>query len=359
MVRRSFHLTAGQLTERFASVFTGLIGNDKAVVTEISSPDNATASSLLCCHNPKAIQAGLASNAPVLVLPEKARAQMGEPSAGRAYLFSKSVDMCMTTLLKELVLATPYRDPSFDGVHPSAVIHPTAKLGHNVQVGPFAVIGANVEVGDGCSIGAQTIVNAEAKIDSDTTLHPQVYIGHSVRIGRRCEVHPSSVIGKEGFGYSHDDKGMHHRIPHTGTVVLEDDVHIGACCTIDRGTFGETRIGRNVKMDNQVHIAHNCKIGEGSIIVARFVMAGSSTIGRRFVAGGNSVVSGHLRIGDDVQISACSGVAKDLLEPGQYGGLPLTALQHHIKIKAAMVQLPEMRKHVSRLMKKIFPEEET
>jgi UDP-3-O-[3-hydroxymyristoyl] glucosamine N-acyltransferase len=172
-------------------------------------------------------------------------------------------------------------------------------------------------------------------------------------IGDRCEIHSQSVVGKEGFGYAYDAKGKSVRIPHQGRVVIEDDVHIGSCTTIDRATFDETRIGSGGKFDNQMHIAHNVTIGAHAIVTGGFMVAGSTHIGSRFLAGGRSTVSGHLELGDGVQISGLSAVTKSIAKAGKYGGHPLLPLQDHLKMKAALVHLAQMRRQLNSVLQKL------
>ena len=130
-------------------------------------------------------------------------------------------------------------------------------------------------------------------IKSHVTIHAHVYVGHSCVIGHNCEIMPQAVIGSEGFGYAHDHLGNHYRVPHTGRVVLADDVHIGALSTIDRGTINDSTIGQGTKIDNHVHLAHNSIVGKNGLITAHVVMAGSSTLGDNFMVGGNSAIAGH------------------------------------------------------------------
>jgi UDP-3-O-[3-hydroxymyristoyl] glucosamine N-acyltransferase len=233
---------------------------------------------------------------------------------------------------------------------------PSAQVDPSAAIGPYAVIGPDVVIGRHTTIGAHSIVEQGSSIGDETVIHPSVYIGHSVQIGNRCEIYPNTTIGKEGYGYAHDQKGNHYKIPHQGGVVLEDDVHIGANCAIDRGTFGETRIEFGTKIDNQCHIGHNCKIGRNGLLTAHLAMAGSSEVGDNFICGGKTAITGHIKITNNVQLAALSGVGKNIDQPGQYGGNPLLPLQEFIKTKVALTHLTEMRKQVNRLMQKVFPE---
>jgi UDP-3-O-[3-hydroxymyristoyl] glucosamine N-acyltransferase len=250
----------------------------------------------------------------------------------------------MALVISEFFRPTPYTNPAVQGVHPTAFVGEGARIAKSARIAPHAYVGANVALGENVYVGANAVIEDNSTIGDSTVIHPQVFIGHSTEIGRRCEIHPGAVVAKEGFGYAHDEKFNHTKIPHQGRVVLEDDVHIGACCTIDRGTFGETRIEKGAIFDNLIHIAHNCRIGRNAVLTSGFTMAGSSKIGANFVTGGKTVVSGHLDVCDNVQLSALTAVSKSITKPGQYGGHPLQPLQPYLKSQAAIVHLPEMRK---------------
>lgn len=346
-------VSCAELCKRFPQFFIDSAGDLQRTITRVGDPDSADENSAIFLATPKALKKGMTTSAPVWVIHPSARATI-EPLRGeRTLLIANNVELAMASVLKEFFLRTPYTNAGTVGVHPRADVHITAELAPDVRVGPGAFIGAGVKIGAGVYIGANSVIEDDTEIGEGTVIHPLVFIGHSTIIGKRCEIHPQSVIGKEGFGYAHDEKFNHTRIPHAGRVVLEDEVHIGACCTVDRATITETRIERGAKFDNQIHIAHNCKVGRNSLITSGFAAAGSSKIGANFVAGGKSVVTGHISVCDNVQLAALSGISKELTEPGQYGGVPLVPLQQHLKIKAAMVQLPEMRKQLKRILKKL------
>lgn len=360
MVLQRFSLSCRDIQKRFPSWALEVSGDVDTVLAHVRSPEHADAETILFCATPNAIRDGVASRAGAIVIPPSAK----DATAG----FKGGIVICtkpeafLPEFLSELVLNTPYRparETNEPLIHPSASIHRTATVAADAIVGPGAVIGAHVRVEARASIGPNTVIEAGSKIGADTTIQPLVYIGHSTEIGERCEIYSGCVIGKEGYGYYTNERGQHRKVPHIGRVVIEDDVHLGGNCVIDRGTLHETRIAKGVKFDNLVHIAHNCSIGAGSMITAHFAMAGSSEVGKFFVAGGRSVVTGHVKVGDGVRIAALSAVSKDLNVPGDYGGVPLVPLQQHIKIKAAMIQLPEMRKQLARLMKRVFEGEDS
>jgi len=333
----------------YPPLFGESLGDLKATVSGVNSPELATESEMCFLATPKALESGFNSKARVLVVPPKAKDQALSHANGRTILISPNPEKAMALVISKFFRPTPYTNPSINGVHPTAVVSETAHVAKTARIAPHAYIGANVTLGENVYIGAGAVIEDNSVIGDSTVIHPNVFVGHSSQIGSRCEIHPNSVVGKEGFGYAHDEKFNHTRIPHQGRVVLEDDVHIGACCTIDRGTFGETRIERGVIMDNLVHIAHNNRIGRNSVLTSGFTMAGSSKIGANFVTGGKTVVTGHIEIADNVQLSALSAISKSITTPGQYGGHPFQPLQAYLKSQAAIPHLPEMRK----LLKKI------
>ncbi|MGE0632347.1 MAG: UDP-3-O-(3-hydroxymyristoyl)glucosamine N-acyltransferase [Pseudobdellovibrionaceae bacterium] len=242
-------------------------------------------------------------------------------------------------------------------IHQSACVHETAKIGEKCTIGPNAVIGEHAVVGDRSVIGAGTIVEKGAHVGSDCILHPLVFVGADCWIGNHCEIHPHTTIGADGFGYFSDASG-HHKIPQVGKVILEDHVEIGANCAVDRATISETRIGAMTKLDNFVHIAHNCKIGKGCLITAGFIVAGSTEIGDFFVCGGSVRVTDHLKIAEKVQLAGVSVVTKDISESGSYGGHPLQPIQSYLRTQSSFSAIPEMRKDISKIKKQLGITEE-
>ena len=343
--------------KRFPEFFIDSVGDVDRVVETVTAPESGTPGAAVFLGTPKALRAGLASEASILVVGPKHKAAAEAERRDRTILVAKSVDWAMAKVLHEFYRRTPYHGSTIIGIHPKANVSRDAAIGEGCRIGPGAFIGARVRLGKNVYVGANAVIEDDAHIGDDTTIHPLVFIGTETEIGQKCEIHPSTVVAKEGFGYGHDEKGNHARIPHLGRVVIEDDVHIGACCTIDRATFGETRIARGAKLDNQIHIGHNSSIGRNSIVTAGFTLAGSTKIGANFLTGGKSVVTGHIEVGDNVQLAALSAVSKSITEPGQYGGNPLQPLQQFIKTKAAMTHLPEMRRQIQRILKHLGIEE--
>lgn len=236
-------------------------------------------------------------------------------------------------------------------IHPSAVIHPTVHLGQGVKIGPHVVIGENSVIGDFCKIASNAVLESEVTLGKNCHIFSNAVISWGSLLGDNCIVQSNSTIGSDGFGYATSAIGQHFGIPHLGRVRFGNHVHIGAGTQIDRGTYGETSVGDYTKIDNLVHIAHNCKIGKSCLITAGFLMAGSSEIGDFFVTGGGSVVTGHIHIANNVQIAGVSVVSKSITKSGKYGGYPLVSLSEHLKITASSAKILELRKNVNKIMK--------
>lgn len=343
-------VSAQQIVDRFPQFFVASVGDLNRTVTGVGSPEIGGENLALFLATPKALKAGLERPAAIWVVDAASRAAAEAQRKTQTILIANHVDHAMSSVINAFFLTTPYTNSATQGIHSTAIVHPSAQVGADVRIGPHAVIGANVHLEDRVYIGANSIIENGTTIGEGTVIHPLVFVGHTTSIGKNCEIHPSSVVGKEGFGYAHDAKNNHYRIPHVGRVIIEDDVHLGSCVTIDRSTFNETRIERGAKLDNNIHIGHNAQLGRNAIVTAGFLLAGSAKIGANFVTGGNTVVSGHLEICDNVQLAALSGVGKAITKPGRYGGVPLMPLQSFIKLKAAMAQLPRMRQQLRQIL---------
>ncbi|MFO1468162.1 MAG: UDP-3-O-(3-hydroxymyristoyl)glucosamine N-acyltransferase [Steroidobacteraceae bacterium] len=203
------------------------------------------------------------------------------------------------------------------GVHPSAVIAPGASIDPSATIGPLCVVEEEVQIGAGARIGPGCIIQRGAVIGAHTRLVAHVTVRGPVRIGQRCILHPGSVIGADGFGFA-PDRPAWVKVPQLGGVVLGDDVDIGCNTTIDRGAIGDTEIGDGVKLDNQIQIGHNVKVGEHTIMAACTGISGSTVIGKRCILGGMIGMAGHIQIGDDVMITGQTSVTGSLDGPGAY-----------------------------------------
>jgi UDP-3-O-[3-hydroxymyristoyl] glucosamine N-acyltransferase len=247
----------------------------------------------------------------------------------------------------------------FDFHSPAPMIHPTAWISNRTSVGKGASIGAysfiadSAVIEDGAWVGPHCAIYAGARIGEGAIIHSGCAIREDVSIGKRCVIHNNSVIGADGFGYARTDGRQWYKIHQTGTVVVEDDVEIGAGVTIDRAALGETRIGRGTKIDNLVHIGHGCMIGSDSLICAQVGLSGSTQVGNRVILAGQVGSAGHLTIGDDAIVTAQSGLPASV-EPGKVvSGSP--ALDHKLWLKSSAMagRLPDLQKTVKALERRL------
>ena len=233
-----------------------------------------------------------------------------------------------------------------------------AVIGNDVALGNDPTIHSNAVVADGAKIGSRVTlypgvyVGGGSIIGDDAVLYPNVSIREGVTLGCRVIIHSGTVIGSDGFGFV-PDGGRHHKIPQVGGVIIEDDVEIGANCTIDRATLGNTIIKKGTKLDNMVHIAHNVTIGEHCLLAGQSGVAGSSSLGNYVVVGGKVAISDHLTIGDRVMIAGGSGVAHDIPSGQVVAGYPAIPIREWLKAQAVLPKLPELKKIVSQLENRI------
>lgn len=248
-----------------------------------------------------------------------------------------------------LFAPAPWRWP---GVSDRAFLGQGVQMGEDVSVAPLAFIGDGVKLGDRVTIGPGCVLGQEVEVGADSHLYANVTILDRCRVGERVIIHSGTVLGADGFGYVSTPAG-HLKIPQLGTVVVEDDVEIGANCTIDRAALGETRIGRGTKIDNLVQVGHNVVVGEHTILVAQVGIAGSTKVGRRVVMGGQVGVVGHIEIGDGAQLAAKAGV-HHAIAPGQVvAGIPARPYKDFLAISAVTGRLPEMYKRLKRLEQQV------
>lgn len=235
----------------------------------------------------------------------------------------------------------------------SAVIASDVILGKNVAIGANAVIESGVELGDNVAVGAGCFIGRNARIGSNSKLWSNVSIYHEVIIGKSCLIQAGAVIGADGFGYA-NERGKWIKIPQLGTVILGDNVEIGAGTTIDRGALDNTQIGNGVIIDNQCQIAHNVTIGENTAVAGGVIMAGSLKIGAHCLIGGASVINGHMEICDKVQITGMAMVMRPITQPGIYSsGIPLQPNKLWRKTAATVLKIDEMNKRLKKIERQI------
>ncbi len=318
-----------------------------AKALKVLPPEHAGPETLVFVTKQDQLELSLKRNASIIV----AHKSLTIPEKSNACFFMTSHIQLAMAMVGGLFDKKIQRFQQEEHIHPRSFVHPSARLGKNVIVGPCAVVGAEVHIGDNSIIGANAVIETHAHIGNNTIIHPQVFVGANCEIGAFCEIQPHATIGADGFGFVPLKDSRPVKIPQNGKVVIEDHVEIGANSTIDRAALTETRICSGVKIDNLVHIAHNCVIGQNSLLAAGFMVAGSSKTGKNFMAGGRASVADHIDITDNVMIAGLSAVTNDISVAGQYGGYPLQPLKDSLKTLANMIHLTKMRKKLGQIMK--------
>ncbi|MCK4519343.1 MAG: UDP-3-O-(3-hydroxymyristoyl)glucosamine N-acyltransferase [Candidatus Omnitrophica bacterium] len=320
-----------------------VIGDENIAITGISGIKEAKKGDLTFIANSKYLSLAETTNASAILTSEEIEA------APKSIIKTKNPSLAFAKLVS---LLAPNEIKHPEGIHPAAIIGENVKLGRNVAVQAYAVIEDNARIGDGSIIYSGVYIGQHATVGKDVLIYPGAAIRERVIIGDRVIIHSGSVIGSDGFGFA-TVKGVHHKIPQIGTVVLEDDVEIGANVTIDRARFDKTVVGRGTKIDNLVQIAHNVIIGENSIVVAQTGISGSTVIGKEVILAGQSGMVGHITIGDNSVVAAQAGVTKSVPPNSKVSGYPAKPHRMAKRVNACVQRLPEMFREVKGLRKRV------
>ena len=331
------------LTEIAALVQGDVVGDGRTLITGIGGLKDARPGDLTFLANPKYLPL-LVQTAAAAVITSRDIARASKP------IVRTDHPSLAFARIAETLFPPAHRHPQ--GVHATAVVSPRATLGRGVALGPHVVVEDEAVIGDGVVLYAGVYVGARARIGGQTLIYPNVVIREDAVIGRRVIIHGGTVIGADGFGFGTVD-GIHHKIPQRGTVVIEDDVEIGANCAIDRARFDVTRVGRGTKIDNLVHIAHNVIIGEHALLVAQVGISGSTTLGHHVTLGGQVGVVGHVTIGDHAVVGAQGGVTKSMPPGGYWWGTPARDLAQWKQMYGATQLLPKWQARVAALTKQV------
>jgi UDP-3-O-[3-hydroxymyristoyl] glucosamine N-acyltransferase len=314
-----------------------LIGDGRVEVSGVASIESASVGDLVFVEDQKHLAAALASGAGAVIAGEFAASAAGR----RPVLISDHPKLAFARAARALEKNEAAQEHG--SVHSTAVVHSSALLGAGVLVEAGAVVGEGVQIGDhtriaaGCAIGARVKVGRDCEIYSNVTIYP------GTTVGDRVIVHAGAVLGSDGFGYVRDrTNGRYEKFPQVGRLVIEDDVEIGANTTIDRGALDETRIGRGTKIDNLVHIGHNCQIGEDVVIAAQTGLSGSIVIENGVVLGGQVGIGEHARIEAGVMLGGQGGVLPNKVLRGKgvaFWGTPAQPLREYLKQLATLARL--------------------
>jgi UDP-3-O-[3-hydroxymyristoyl] glucosamine N-acyltransferase len=332
-MKRSLHEIAEAVGAR-------LTGDGRVEVSGVASIPSATPNELVFVEDEKHFASALQSRAGAVIAGEFA----GSTSCGKPLLLSDHPKLAFARAARLLREGFPGgAERQQGGVHATAVVHPSAVLGRGVRVEERVVISEQVQIGANTRIGAGCVVGVGVSVGSDCEIYPNVTIYPGATLGDRVIVHAGAVLGSDGFGYARDGKtGHYEKFPQVGRLVIEDDVEIGANTTIDRGALDETRIKRGTKIDNLVHIGHNCQIGEDVVIAAQTGLAGSAVMEDGAVAGGQVGIADHVRIGEGVILGAQGGVPSNKILRGKgvvFWGTPARPLREYLKQLAMLARL--------------------
>lgn len=336
-----------KIIESLAALAPTASGNLNLEIGTVRSWENGESGSLVFVSKSSDLKNALQTKASCLVAPESAKTE--DVPSSRCVIWVKDVPLAMSIVKSKFFSQDPRvnRTPQ---VHSSALVEEGTSIPKSCYIEAFAKIGKNVRLGERCYVGSFVVIEDDCVIGDDTILLAQVYIGPRTQIGKSCTIKPQAVIGGEGFGFAHDQKGHHHRIPQTGRVVIEDHADIGSLVTIDRAAFEETRIGTGVKIDNHVHIAHNCTIGAHTLVAGGTKIAGSTNIGRHNILAGNVTVTDHVSTVDQVMLSGLSVVSKSVTKAGAYGGYPLRPLKEHLRATVQLMKLSSMQENIDLIL---------
>ncbi len=303
-------------------------------INRVSSIIGATADSLVFAANNASVMVALSSQAAAVLVPVDAHV----PDASKAVLRVPKPRLAFAQAARRL-----QPEPASVGIHPTAIVADTAWIASGVFIGAYAVIGENAHLGEAVRIGEGCVVGEGVHLGAHTRLYPRVVVYPGSRTGERVVVHAGAVLGADGFGYVRDaSSGEYTRFPQQGVLVIEDDVEIGANTTIDRGALEETRIGRGSKLDNLVHIGHNCRIGSNVVMASQTGISGSTVVEDGAILGGQVGIGEHALIGPGVILGGGAGVlsGKKLRGPGQvFWGRPAQPLKSYLRGLAAVKKL--------------------
>jgi UDP-3-O-[3-hydroxymyristoyl] glucosamine N-acyltransferase len=327
-------------TELAEAIGAKVEGDATVELRGVAAPERAGPHDLIYVEATKHAERAASSEALCVIAPEGVRL------AGKTVLRHKHPKVAFAKAAALLLGRTPIAT----GIHATAIVAPLARVGANVSVGPYAVIGEDAHVGEGTQIGPHSVVAAGCWIGANCRIHARVTLYGGVRLGDRVEVHAGAVIGADGFGYAHGE-GRYWKFPQIGIVEIGDNVEIGANTTIDRGSLDDTRIDEGVKLDNLVHIGHNCKIGAHTVIAALTGLSGSCVFGKNVVVGGQAGFGEQCRLEDGAVIGGQSGVlGGKVVRSGQtVWGTPARSMDKFKEQYVWYARLPELAARIKEL----------
>lgn len=337
------------LTLKQVAAITGaeLAGDENFVIEHICDLSAPRPDGICYLTQPDKVTVPPGFAAGAVILPLQAK---GAPLPLKTnFLYAQNPEWAFTQLVQYWDAQTPKHTP---GIHPTAVISPSAKLGQEVSVGAYSVIEDGAVIGDRTVIFPQVYIGKRTQIGADCILYPQVVVREDCVLKNRVILQPGAKIGNDGFGFIFHE-GRHHKIPQIGNVILEDDVEIQANSCVDRAKLAHTVVGANSKVDNLVQIAHNVKMGQSCIMCSQSGVAGTTTLGNGVIAAGQVGIVGHLHIGHGVTLAAQSGVTTNVPDGQAYFGSPARPMKEMLRIIAVQNKLPELYKELKVIKKAV------
>ena len=334
---------ARDVSELAAYAGGALTGDSNTMIARVADLDSATDGDIAYVADEKFFEAATKTRASCVIVPQGADLKL-------ACQIEVRNPKLAFALVAELLHPPKRRAPE---IHASAVIAANAKVGKDVFIGAFVCIGENSSIGERTQIRAGAKIGDAVTLGEDCVIHPNVFIEDGMTIGNRVILHAGVVIGADGFGYVRGDLS-YHKFPQIGTVIIEDDVELGAHTCVDRAALGRTRIGRGTKLDNMVHVGHNCDIGERVIIAAQTGISGSVTIEDDCVIGGQVGFGDHIRVQSGAVIGSKAGILPGkIVRPGVWWGIPIQPLEEYKRFNAHISRLPHVREELKELKARI------
>ena len=320
-----------------------VMGNGEAVIQRVASLDSAGDGEIAYVEDEKFFAAAASSRASCIIVPQTSELDV------RCQIKVKNPKLAFA-LVAEVLHPPKTRQAE---IHASAVIAESADIALQVFIGAFVCVGENSTIGSGTQIRAGAKIGDNVSIGVDCVIHPNVFLEDGVTIGDRVILHAGVIIGTDGFGYVRGDLS-YHKFPQIGTVVIEDDVELGANTTVDRAALGRTRIGKGTKLDNLVHVGHNCDIGERVVIAAQTGISGSVTIEDDCVIGGQVGFGDHIHVQSGAVIGSKAGILPGkIVRPGVWWGIPIQPLDEYKRLNAHVRRLPHIRDEIKELRERL------
>lgn len=343
-MRETTPRTVGELAE----VVKGRVyGDPKTVIRGIAAIEDARTGDITFAESARFLQNAAQSPASAIIAPESVD-ESADGGATKTMIRVANPRLAFAQLL-DLFAPEQYAER---GIHPSVITGSDFRHGQNVSIGANCVLGENVRLGDNVTLHPLVYLGDDVEIGDNTVVHPNVSLLRGTVVGANCVLHSGVVLGADGFGYL-TLGGKHRKVPQIGNVAIGDDVEIGANVTIDRARTGTTRVGRGTKIDNLVHIGHNCEIGEDCLIVAQVGLAGGVEVGSHVIIAGQSGVKEQVKIGPGVVIGAQTGVMGDVPAGAFVSGYGARPHKEVLRTQAAMAQLPDLLKKVREMEKRL------